>query len=47
MAGLKLRLNKMRFIFKKFLEFEKAHGTPQTVEAVKSRVADMISTQCE
>ncbi|KAG7169026.1 RRP5-like [Homarus americanus] len=44
MTGLKLRLQKMRFVFKKFLEFEKDHGSPQSVEAVRTRVEEFVAS---
>lgn len=43
MTGLKLRIRKMRFVFKKFMDFEKEHGTPQSVEAVKRRVEEFVA----
>ncbi|XP_076065357.1 ribosomal RNA Processing 5 [Oratosquilla oratoria] len=43
MTVLKLPLKKMRFIFKKFLDFEKKHGTTQSIEAVKKRVEDFVT----
>ncbi|XP_063601568.1 protein RRP5 homolog isoform X2 [Penaeus indicus] len=43
MTGLKLKIRKMRGIFKKFLEFEKTHGTPQRVQAVKKQVEDFVA----
>ena len=33
----------MRAVFKKFLDFEKEYGTPQSVEAVKQRVEEFIA----
>lgn len=44
MTGLKLRLRKMRSVFKKFLNFEKEHGTPQSVETVKKRVQEFVAS---
>lgn len=44
MAGLKLRIRKMRCVFKKFMDFEKVYGTPQSVEAVKRRVEEFVAT---
>ncbi|ROT65001.1 putative protein RRP5-like [Penaeus vannamei] len=43
MTGLKLKIRKMRGIFKKFLDFEKTHGTPQRVQAVKKQVEDFVA----
>ncbi|KAK3873019.1 hypothetical protein Pcinc_021945 [Petrolisthes cinctipes] len=44
MTGLKLRLRKMRAVFKKFLAFEKEHGSTQSVEMVKKRVEEFVSS---
>jgi len=32
---LGLTAKRMKFIFKKFIDFEKAHGTEETIDAVK------------
>lgn len=34
----------MRFVFKKFLDFEKEHGTPQSVETVRKRVEEFVAS---
>jgi len=34
--------HKMKFFMKRYLAFEKAHGTPESVEAVKARAVDFI-----
>ncbi|KAK4313675.1 hypothetical protein Pmani_014964 [Petrolisthes manimaculis] len=44
MTGLKLRLRKMRAVFKKFLAFEKEHGSSQSVEMVKKRVEEFVAS---
>ncbi|KAK7086951.1 hypothetical protein SK128_004865 [Halocaridina rubra] len=44
MTNLKLRLKNMRFVFMKFVQFEKQHGTPQSVETIKNRVQDYIAS---
>ncbi|XP_055923513.1 protein RRP5 homolog [Eupeodes corollae] len=38
----KIPLKKMRTIFKKFLEFEQQHGTPENVEKVKAQAAEYV-----
>lgn len=47
MTGLKLRLRKMRTVFKKFLDFEKAHGSVQSVEAVRKRVEEFVASSLD
>ncbi|XP_064095181.1 protein RRP5 homolog [Macrobrachium nipponense] len=47
MTSLKLRLRQMRTVFKKFLEFEKIHGTPQSVESVKTRVKEYVAASLQ
>ena len=47
MAGLKLKLVKMRFIFKKFMDFERDYGTQQNRDALKTRVEDLLSNHFE
>lgn len=42
MTGLNLRLKAMRNVFKKLLDFEKEHGTPQRVEFVKKMVEKYV-----
>lgn len=37
-----LTSKRMKFIFKKFLDFEKAHGTDETVEKVKEAAAKYV-----
>ncbi|XP_055848732.1 protein RRP5 homolog [Episyrphus balteatus] len=38
----KIPLKKMRTIFKKYLEFEQHHGTPENVEKVKAQAAEYV-----
>lgn len=37
-----LTSKRMKFIFKKFLDFEKAHGSDETVEKVKEAAAKYV-----
>lgn len=47
MTSLKLKLRQMRTVFKKFLEFEKIHGTAQSVESVKTRVQEYVAASLQ
>ena len=42
---LKLSVQKMKFLLKKFLEFEKLHGTPASIAAVKSRAQTFVESK--
>ena len=42
---LKLSVQKMKFLLKKFLEFEKLHGTPASIAAVKSRAQSFVESK--
>jgi len=39
---LKLSAQKMRFLFKRYLEFEEKHGTATLVKQVKSKARDYV-----
>ena len=41
---LHLPAKKMKFLFKRFLDFEKQHGTPSTVEHVKKRAMEFAAS---
>ena len=43
MTGLKLRLQKMRSVFKKYVAFEREHGSQQTLDALRARVEDYVA----
>jgi rRNA biogenesis protein RRP5 len=42
---LQLPPKKMKFLFKRYLDYEKAHGTPATVEHVKKRAMEYVEAQ--
>jgi rRNA biogenesis protein RRP5 len=42
--GLKLKPQKMKFLFKKFLEFESANGNAKRVEYVKKKAVEFVSS---
>ena len=41
-TSLKLSVQKIKFLLKKFLEFEKSHGTPASIAAVKNRAQNFV-----
>ena len=41
-TSIKFSSKKMKFIFKKWLMFEKAHGTEDDVEEVKNKAKDYV-----
>ena len=41
-VGLGLTVKRMKFIFKKFLDFEKVHGGEETIEKVKEMAAKYV-----
>ena len=41
-TSLELAPKKMKFLFKKYLDFEASHGEPARVEAVKQRAMDYV-----
>ena len=45
MTGLKFSARKMKFFFKKYLEFEERHGTEALVAEVKQKALDYVETQ--
>ena len=42
---LKVSVKKMKFFFKKYLEFEQRHGTEESVEAVKQKATDYVESK--
>ena len=42
---LGLTVKRMKFIFKKYLGFEKANGTDETVESVKEMAAKYVESK--
>lgn len=41
----KLPAKSMKTLFQKYLAFEEKHGTPENVEAVKSRASEYVNSQ--
>ncbi len=39
-----LPLNKMKFFFKRYMDYETKHGTPKKVEKVKQLAIDFVNT---
>lgn len=44
LSSSSLPLKKMKFVFKKFLDFEKDHGTEESVEKVKLKALEYVQT---
>ena len=44
-TSLKLSARKMKFFFKKYLEFEELHGTETLVAEVKKKALDFVEKQ--
>ena len=42
---LRLSAKKMKLMFKRYLEFEKQHGSPAGVEAVKDKARTYVETK--
>jgi len=42
---LKISAKKMKFIFKRYLEFEKQHGGPASVELVKEKAKAYVESR--
>ena len=42
MTSIKFSSKKMKFMFKKWLMFEKTHGTEDDVEEVKNKAKDYV-----
>lgn len=40
-------MKKMKFFFKKYLEFEQRHGTEQSVESVKQKAVEYVESKVE
>ncbi|XP_077574837.1 protein RRP5 homolog [Stigmatopora nigra] len=39
---LSVAIKKIKFFFKRYLEYEKKHGTPQTIQAVKDKAMEFV-----
>ncbi|KAG8015141.1 Protein RRP5-like protein [Nibea albiflora] len=42
---LSVSVKKIKFFFKRYLEYEKKHGTPQSVQAVKEKAMEFVETK--
>ena len=42
---LKISAKKMKFIFKRYLEFERQHGSPAGVESVKEKAEAYVESR--
>lgn len=38
-------MKKIEFFFKRYLEYEKKHGTPQTIQAVKEKAVEFVEAR--
>lgn len=46
-TSMTFNLHKMKFFFKRYLAYEKAHGNAETVEAVKERAKQFMDDKLE
>ena len=46
-VSLKLSSKKMKYFFKRYLEFEKEHGTDATVDHVKKRAREYVESKMQ
>ncbi|XP_047221873.1 protein RRP5 homolog isoform X1 [Girardinichthys multiradiatus] len=44
---LSVSVKKIKFFFKRYLEYEKKHGTPQSVQAVKEKAIEFVEENCK
>ncbi|MEQ2187506.1 hypothetical protein GOODEAATRI_005369, partial [Goodea atripinnis] len=44
---LSVSVKKIKFFFKRYLEYEKKHGTPQSVQAVKAKAIEFVEENCK
>ena len=44
---LKVSVKKMKFFFKKYLEFEQRHGTESSVESVKRKAVEYVESKTD
>ncbi|KAF7663388.1 hypothetical protein LDENG_00211330 [Lucifuga dentata] len=42
---LSVSVKKIKFFFKRYLEFEKKHGTPQSIQAVKDKAVEFVEAK--
>lgn len=44
---LNMSAKKIKFFFKKYLEFEQKHGTEETVHSVKEKAVDYVESKVD
>lgn len=42
---LSVSVKKIKFFFKRYLEYEKKHGTPQSIQAVKEKAIEFVEAK--
>lgn len=42
---LSLSVKKIKFFFKRYLEYEKKHGTPESIQAVKEKAMEFVEAK--
>lgn len=45
MIHLSVSVKKIKFFFKRYLEYEKKHGTPQSIQAVKEKAIEFVESK--
>lgn len=45
MIHLSVSVKKIKFFFKRYLEYEKTHGTLQSVQAVKEKAIEFVEAK--
>lgn len=45
MIHLSVSVKKIKFFFKRYLEYEKKHGTPQSIQAVKEKAVEFVEAK--
>lgn len=45
MIHLSVSVKKIKFFFKRYLEYEKKHGTPESIQAVKQKALEYVETK--
>ncbi|XP_077380962.1 protein RRP5 homolog isoform X2 [Festucalex cinctus] len=43
---LSVSVKKIKFFFKRYLEYEKKHGTPQSIQSVKEKAVEFVEGKC-
>lgn len=45
MIHLSLSVKKIKFFFKRYLEYEKKHGTPESIQEVKEKAMEFVEAK--